>query len=247
MMKLNWRHKAGLFLTLVAVGCGLFLECSAKQAVGIALLGIAFAWLIGTLTQRTLVVTYAILICAVGLYVAVDPVWSDWNSVRNSAAQYDSAIADLRAAIKPEWDKGSFQPIESNSDPYKAYGGSYINTPPPKTLPSDFFNTRIVTISASTWNWIHEGWNAPNSVPAPPKGFTLDTQRFPITMSDAEIMQAFEANLLLPRPTLSHGSSVRAHAWNVFGGLALFAFGLSISGWLFRRRQVETRSLCTVH
>ena len=62
-MKLNWRHKAGLFLTLVAVGCGLFLECSAKQAVGIALLGIAFAWLIGSLTPRTLMVTFAILIC----------------------------------------------------------------------------------------------------------------------------------------------------------------------------------------
>jgi len=41
-MKLNSRHGAGLFLTLVAVGCGLFLECSAKQAIGIALLGTAF-------------------------------------------------------------------------------------------------------------------------------------------------------------------------------------------------------------
>ena len=99
MVKLNWRHKAGLFLTLVAVGCGLFLECSAKQAVGIALLGIAFAWLIGSLTPRTLAVTSAILICAVGLYVEGAPVWSDWNSVRNSAAQYDSAIADLQSAV----------------------------------------------------------------------------------------------------------------------------------------------------
>ena len=47
-MKLNWRHKAGLFPTLVAVGCGLFLESSAKQAVAIALLRISFAWLIGS-------------------------------------------------------------------------------------------------------------------------------------------------------------------------------------------------------
>ena len=79
LMKLNWRHKAGLFLTLVAVGCGLFLECSAKQAVGIALLGIAFAWLIGSLTPRAFSVTFAILICAVGLYVPVAPVWSDFG------------------------------------------------------------------------------------------------------------------------------------------------------------------------
>lgn len=73
-MKLNWRHKAGLFLTGMALGCGLFLEVSAKQAAGIALIGFALSWLFGSLTPRTLGVAFAILICAVGLFVAVSPV-----------------------------------------------------------------------------------------------------------------------------------------------------------------------------
>lgn len=99
-MTLNWRHKTGLFLTLVAEGCGLFLEVSAKQAVGITLLGIALSWLIGSLTPRTLGVAFAFLICAVGLYVGAAPVWSDWNSTQTSAAEYDLAISDLQLAIK---------------------------------------------------------------------------------------------------------------------------------------------------
>jgi hypothetical protein len=88
-MTLNWRHKAGLFLTLVAMGCGLFLELSTKQAVGIALLGIAFSWLIGSLPTLALATTFTILLCAFGLYVAVAPAWSDWNSTRKPIAEYD--------------------------------------------------------------------------------------------------------------------------------------------------------------
>jgi hypothetical protein len=58
---------------------------------------------------------------------------------------------------------------------------------------------------------------------------------FPETMSDAEITEAVKEYLLLPRPTFSLGSSVRAHAWQMIGGLALFASGLSILSWLLRR------------
>jgi len=96
----NWRHKAGLFLTGMAVGCGLFLEVSAKQAAGIALIGVALSWLIGSLTPRTLGVAFAILLCAAGLYIAVPPAWPDWKSTKESAAEYDLAIADLQSAVK---------------------------------------------------------------------------------------------------------------------------------------------------
>jgi hypothetical protein len=99
-MTLNWRHKTGLFLTLVAVGIGLFLDASAKQAVGITLLGIAFSWLIGSLTPRAFGVMFAILLCAVGLYVAADPIWSDWESVQKTASEYDLAIHELQSAVK---------------------------------------------------------------------------------------------------------------------------------------------------
>jgi hypothetical protein len=99
-MTLNWRRKAGLFLTLVAEGCGLSLDVSAKQAVGIGLLGIAFSWLVGSLTPRTLGVAFAVSVCALGLWVAISPVWSDWNYTQKSAAEYDVAISDLQAAVK---------------------------------------------------------------------------------------------------------------------------------------------------
>jgi hypothetical protein len=85
---------------LVAVGSALYLEVSAKQAVGIALLGIAFSWLVGNLTRRGLSAAFGILLCASGFYVVGAPVWSDWNSVKKSAAEYDDAIAALQGEVK---------------------------------------------------------------------------------------------------------------------------------------------------
>ena len=241
-MTLNWRHKAGLFLTLVAVGCGLFLECSAKQAVGVALIGIAFTWLVGSLTPRTLVVTFEILLCAVGLYVATAPVWSDWNSTQRSVAEYDLAIADLQSAIKGAvvWDPdlSTLRPIEGSSDASKGDPGpgpweKYSTKSEPKKqgqyTADDIMPTRTVTIPEPGWKWMRS-----QVLPPLPKGYTLvnpspqptiSAQRsFPETMSDEEIMQEFKANFLFPRPMFSLGSSVRAHAWPVFGGLSLFQF-----------------------
>jgi hypothetical protein len=132
-MTLNRRHKAGLFLTLVAVGCGLFLEVSARQAVGIALLGIAFSWLIGSLTPRALIAVFAIVICGVGLYVAAAPVWSDWNSAQKSAAEYEVSISDLQYAVK------TASPNKDVSDLPK---GAIL-------IP-----TRVVTIPDTTVKWM---------------------------------------------------------------------------------------------
>jgi hypothetical protein len=222
-MTLNWRHQASLFLTVVAVGMGLFLECSAKQAVGITLLGIAFSWLIGALSPRALVATFAILLCAVGLYVAVAPVWSDRNSVQRSAAEYDVAIADLQSEVSR---------IDLSAGLVPKSGK--VSIPP---LPPGFVLDRPVTIPDSVQSWICPeqrsagDWFTQN---APELGF-------PETMSDAEIMKAFQTNILLPRPTFHPGSSVRAHAWSLVGGLAFFTSGLSILGWMFRRRRDPLR------
>ena len=84
-MPLNWGHKAGLFLTLIATSLGLLLELSAKQTAGIALLGVALAWLFGSVAVRTLGLTFLILISALGLYLAAAPLWRDWKSVNESA------------------------------------------------------------------------------------------------------------------------------------------------------------------
>ena len=44
--------------------------------------------------------------------------------------------------------------------------------------------------------------------------------------------------VLLPRPTFHLGSSLRAHAWQMLGGLALFTSGLWILGWSLRRIRI---------
>jgi len=64
---LNRRHKAGLFLVLVATGLSLFFEASAKQTAGIVLLGVAATWLFGSVSLRTLGFTACSLACAVML------------------------------------------------------------------------------------------------------------------------------------------------------------------------------------
>ena len=224
-MTLNRRHKAGLFLTLVAVGCGLFLEVSVKQAVGITLLGIAFSWLIGSLNPRALIVAVAVLLCAVGLYVAGSPVWLDWESTQRSASEYDVGITDLQAAIKGAviLDMSTAQPIQGT----KPKGADPIR---------DLGLVRTVKIPESAKEWMRPE--------AKPKGDWFvqnapEQRVFPNTMSDAEIVQFFRSSVLLPRPTFSLRPAVHAHAWSVFGGLALFASGLSILVWMLRLRSKD--------
>ena len=53
-------------------------------------------------------------------------------------------------------------------------------------------------------------------------------------------MQDLESSFLLPKPAFHFGSSVRAHAWPVFVGLALFASGLSIAEQRRRRSRFVT-------
>jgi hypothetical protein len=81
---------------------------------------------------------------------------------------------------------------------------------------------RFVTISDSAKSWIRS--HMTDRIPG-----------FPETMSGAEIMQDLESSFLLPKPAFHFGSSVRAHAWPVFVGVALFASGLSIAEQRRRR------------
>lgn len=72
--RLNRRHKAGLFLTIVLVGLGLLAGMPLGEGVGCFLLGVAVTWGIGALSRRAgyvlaLAVTIAMLI---GLLVVAD-------------------------------------------------------------------------------------------------------------------------------------------------------------------------------
>lgn len=147
LSNLNWRHKAGLFLILVTTGLSLLFEATTKQSVGILLLGLALTWLLGSLSVRALRIVASVIVCAVGLIVAIVPVQSDWESFRIRSQDYDEAIADLRkaVAIAPQGTV-TFDPDEFMRHRYA-----------PETLPPDFFDRK-------------------RTGPAPPPpGFTLDT------------------------------------------------------------------------
>jgi hypothetical protein len=60
-VKLNRRHKAGLFITIVFVGLSLLARESLETAIGFFFLGIAASWAIGSASLRF---CYALLIAA---------------------------------------------------------------------------------------------------------------------------------------------------------------------------------------
>lgn len=96
---LNRRHKAGLFLVLVATGLSLFFEASAKQTAGILLLGLAATWFLGSVLSRTLglIILASTASCA-GLYLML-PVWGEREFFYVQAAEYDQALLGIREAV----------------------------------------------------------------------------------------------------------------------------------------------------
>lgn len=98
-LNLNRRHKAGLFLVLVATGLSLFFEASAKQTAGIVVLGVAATWLVGIASLRLLGFMSCSVVCVTGLCVAALPLLKEWNSYLAEAADYDRALVEIGAAV----------------------------------------------------------------------------------------------------------------------------------------------------
>lgn len=71
---LDRRHKAVLFLVLVAAGISLIAEASAKQTTGVVLLGFAAAWLLGSLRLRVVWLLSSLIACAAGIFTTGQPV-----------------------------------------------------------------------------------------------------------------------------------------------------------------------------
>lgn len=94
--RLNRREKVGAFLVLVAVGVSLLLNVTAKQAAGIALLGIAATWLVGGVSLRTLRAISA-LACLASLGILIPVAASDWRAYR----QWASSLAGLPPGVVP--------------------------------------------------------------------------------------------------------------------------------------------------
>jgi hypothetical protein len=100
-LRFNLRHKALLFLTLLAAGLTLFLGAGVEKAAGVTLFGVAAAWLIGGLSLWTLWLTFNVLVILAGGCVAALPVRGDWQAYRAAARSYDRAISTLADAVRP--------------------------------------------------------------------------------------------------------------------------------------------------
>jgi hypothetical protein len=77
-LQLNRRHKAILFLTLLAAGSSLVGEVNLRISFGIVLLGFAFAWALGSNSRPA-----HYLFILLGVLLAAGPVWNDWSSRRD--------------------------------------------------------------------------------------------------------------------------------------------------------------------
>lgn len=261
-LTLNRRHRAGLFLVLVAAGLSLFLEASVKQTAGIALLGLAATWLLGSLSIRALGILCSLTVFAVGFSVAAIPVWEDWQTWYGSFKQYTAAIEDLRLAI-------SKAPVmELDKEPLRADQLDTVQHPTlgtlrfPKDMPYQERNEAIKNLEKSApkkksdeGDWVDV---APPEAPhalriesnaaGPTKTIDLpeSTQRwkrpnvsesggeFPSKTPDETILLSIKRDFLLPEPTFSLGASFRLHLLTILVGFALAAAGLSGCGWYIR-------------
>lgn len=93
-VELNRRHKAALFLTLVAAGVSLVLGADAKQTAGVALLGVAFAWAFGS-NSRFVHLLFAVF----GLALLAGPLAFHWYSYRISTNKYQEQVAEFERKI----------------------------------------------------------------------------------------------------------------------------------------------------
>lgn len=91
---LNSRHKAVFFLTLLVAGASLLLQAEAKQIAGIVLLGLAFAWAVGS-DRR--IVHYVFVFC--GVISAGGPLLRDWYIYRAQRRIYSQQVADFQRKI----------------------------------------------------------------------------------------------------------------------------------------------------
>jgi hypothetical protein len=226
------------------------MEVSVKQAAGIVLLGLAFAWLLGSMSLRALGFASCSIICAVGLIVATLPIHSDWESCQTSASDYDAAIADLRRAISNPW-----RVVGQPSAPPKHEGdidlsaGLVPKSPdidlsagfvpksqpnaPPQHGPWEKYakrgtsaladNDKTIEMPESTRKWWRPNFQGDK--------MTVD---FPGKMSEEEIMRVFQTQALLPRPSFSLTRAIVAHRTRVLGGLILSAVGLLSCAGLLR-------------
>lgn len=254
----NRRHKTLLFLTLVGLGSSLLFGADAKQVAGIALLGLAAAWLIGGMSVRTLGLLLSIVALLAGIGVAALPILVDWHTFQTDSSNYAQAVKDLTDAIRkapmlPKTPPSAHFGQEIHAEPWPEEGNVVkIDGPPWKMtieLRSESFVTdaggkhgeayvvgdRIVDIPPSArglegpWSK-YVGSSTPDFIPE-----LISVAVFP-RVADQEILEEIETQLLVPNPSFSAWGSLREHTIRSLGGLVLILCGVVGLLWWGRAR-----------
>lgn len=221
-LTLNRRHRAGLFLVLVATGLSLFLEASAKQTAGVVLIGLAATWLVGGLSIRALGILCSLSACTAGFSIAGIPLWEDWRAWQSSFKQYTAAIEDLRSAItSAPVNEGDWRQISPPVPPGFYDAETHYSALGKQTESDQAVRTKIVVLPESA-----QKWKRPNR--------REEGGSFPSETPGGIILAAIERDFLVPLPTFSLSASFRLHLVPVLVGLALAAAGLSSCGWYVR-------------
>ena len=104
---LNRRHKAVLFLTLLAAGFSLLQQPYIRVTFGVALLGLALAWAIGS-NSRAVHVLFLLL----GLTLVGGPILADWYQHRKRIAECRSRVETFKRRIQQVPKLESEEPID---------------------------------------------------------------------------------------------------------------------------------------
>ncbi|HXA76347.1 MAG TPA: hypothetical protein VNV41_04380 [Candidatus Acidoferrales bacterium] len=248
LANLNRRHKVGLFLVLVAAGLSLFLEASAKQTAGIILLGLAGAWLLGSLKLRTLWLVSSILACVVGLGIVAIPVIDDSNSIQYSVQSYDNALSDLGRDVSSARAIPQYT-VDPPDETTLSYDSSTRKWVPDITF-SAYATTKGQWQDRSAKNVPkssgadHDDWvDVGTTVVIPPAAMrwerhdlpsVVKTLSFSPSVDQSELIDTIQNQLFQPKPKFSVSAALGANLGFAIVGLSLFVAGLFSLGWCIR-------------
>lgn len=97
--RMNRRHRAGLFLTVIGAGLSLVLGATAKETIGTVLLSLAATWLVGSLNSQSAGLILSAVTTLAGFLIATTPILNDWKYSQHHSQDYNHAISDLQRAV----------------------------------------------------------------------------------------------------------------------------------------------------